>query len=171
MKIVVFVIFVIVAGGLTLFFFSPWDTSKKQEYKGVPAVSVQPQEVYTENGDQITEDEALSTYNEMISRGGKEAEDAEQKGIDGIQAPNPFGDELINRAHIDDKKAQKYILYMASDKKKITKQRVRWLLYAVSMDKMGLKHKNVYNKILNRWKNNDFSQFESDKQKILNLQK
>ncbi|MCQ2009910.1 MAG: DUF6241 domain-containing protein [Bacillus sp. (in: firmicutes)] len=95
--------------------------------------------------------------------------EVEKKGLDGIQNPNPFGDENKNRGVVDDSDFQRYLLLMAGNKKKITDDRIEWLLSALAIDKIGLKHKDVYSEILNRWKHEDFSHLGSDKQKVLNL--
>ncbi|SFG29298.1 hypothetical protein SAMN02982927_01282 [Sporolactobacillus nakayamae] len=93
-----------------------------------------------------------------------------KKGLDVIQNPNPFGDEYKNRGIVDDSDIQRYILRMVRDKNEISYKRIDWLLSAIMLDKMGLKHKNVYNKVLKRWKANDFSQLQIDQRTIENLQ-
>ncbi|MCQ2009909.1 MAG: hypothetical protein ABF649_22020 [Bacillus sp. (in: firmicutes)] len=93
-------------------------------------------------------------------------------GLDGVQAPNPFGDKMINRATITDERAQKYLLSMINNPKERTRQRIDWLTYAVFLNKSRLKHRKVYADILTRWQNNyDFSQLTNERKTIENLRK
>lgn len=93
-------------------------------------------------------------------------------GLDGVQAPNPFGDKMINRATVTDELAQKYLLSMINNPKERTRQRIDWLSYAVLINKSGLKHRKVYADLLARWQNNyDFSQLAKERKTIENLQK
>ncbi|UAK17927.1 DUF6241 domain-containing protein [Sporolactobacillus terrae] len=57
-----------------------------------------------------------------------------------------------------------------SNKTEITKKRIDWLPSAVSIDKMMLKHKNVYKTILTKWKNNNLTNLDDDAPTIKHLQ-
>ncbi|MET1248515.1 hypothetical protein ABWW58_06995 [Sporolactobacillus sp. STCC-11] len=93
-------------------------------------------------------------------------------GFDGVQAPNPFGDKMINRATVTDEHAQKYLLSMINHPKERTRQHIDWLSYAVFLNKSGLKYRKVYADLLARWQNNyDFSQLANERKTIEHLQK
>ncbi|MCI1859352.1 MAG: hypothetical protein LKI80_14520 [Sporolactobacillus sp.] len=92
-------------------------------------------------------------------------------GLDGIIAPNPFGNPSINRGRVTDKLAQKYMLRMIDHPKERTRRQVDWLASAVQINKTGLIYQNIYRNILNRWRNiYDFSHLKEDRQKIIDLQ-
>lgn len=112
------------------------------------------------DGNVMTEDEASAIYEKYKPK-------YDNVGINGVQAPNPFGDKKINRALVTDKLVQKYLLLMINNSKERNRQRVDWLYGAANIDKSNLEHRNIYMGILKRWKDNyDFSNIASDKKKI-----
>ncbi|SFG29215.1 hypothetical protein [Sporolactobacillus nakayamae] len=115
------------------------------------------------DGNVMTEDEANAIYFKNQSK-------YENIGIDGLRAPNPFGDKNINRAKVTDEIAQKYLLRLIDNPKERTRQRVEWLSYAVFLDKSRLKHRKVYTSILKKWRESyDFSQIQQERKVIENL--
>ncbi|BBN99048.1 DUF6241 domain-containing protein [Sporolactobacillus terrae] len=112
-------------------------------------------------------DDAQNKYDESMKT---DPEKTKKMGLDGFENPNPFGEPTINRANVSDSVIQRYLLKMSSNKTEITKKRIDWLLSAVSIDKMMLKHKSVYKTILTKWKNNNLTNLDDDAPTIKHLQ-
>ncbi|MCO7177180.1 DUF6241 domain-containing protein [Sporolactobacillus kofuensis] len=83
---------------------------------------------------------------------------------------NPFGESWINQGSIEDSDVQRYMLRMAKEKSGITADRVEWLSFAISIDKMGLRHKSIYSDILKKWKAHDFSTLSNDRNTLEKLE-
>lgn len=99
-----------------------------------------------------------------------EMEELEEKGF------NPFG-EKKEYEDLTDKDYQEYIHGMSHQKVKadekwgfykITDERIDWLIEGLKI--ADLKHKSVYEEILNKWDKGDFSTADDDHNAIWNLQ-
>lgn len=91
---------------------------------------------------------------------------------------NPFGDNTLQR-NLEDEDYQEYIHKMAHQKIKanqkwgfyrVTEERVEWLHEAIQEPHYSVKHAEVYEEILDRWIEGDFSQADEDHNAVWELQ-
>jgi len=119
-----------------------------------------------------TETTSVEEKKELIKKAGSDAENNEQ------QDESSFN-HTIEQEEMTDAKFMDYIHKMSHQKIhaeekwgliEITEERIDWLLESVTITKENLKHEEVYEQILTRWANGDFSHAVEDHNTIWELQ-
>ncbi|MFG6149258.1 DUF6241 domain-containing protein [Halobacillus sp. B23F22_1] len=117
--------------------------------------------------DEQNEEEEVHEVNELSD---KKFEENESEDL------NPFGD-AVEASDMRDGDFQEYIHKMSHQKVvandkwgfyKITEERINWLSSA--LNEAELSHKSVYEQILNKWSQGDFSSVDEDHNKMWSLQ-
>lgn len=159
-RVLLFLLIIIVVSG-SLFGFVVLKDFKKAAKK-----NSEKKEEVTEVVEEKTEDD----YDE---------EEQEYEDVDEAEThENPFGD-IFKKENMIDLLFQDYIHKMShqkiiADEKwgfyLITDERIEWLLEALDETTEEIEYEEVYREILNKWKNNDFSEVDEDHNAIWEIQ-